>query len=179
MRQAVFLDRDGVSNDAIVKDGKPFPPNGLGELRVSDGVLDACEALAEAGFLLVVVTNQPDVSRGATSKAAVEELHDYLKGAIGLEYFYTCFHDDADDCPCRKPQPGLLLTAAQDLNIDLASSFMVGDRWRDIEAGNTAGCRSIFVDHSYSEKQPQNYYSKVSSLLEAVHIILGATHERN
>jgi D-glycero-D-manno-heptose 1,7-bisphosphate phosphatase len=154
-----------VLNDAIVREGKPYPPTDLGDFRISDGVAEACGLLKKSGFELVVVTNQPDVSRGKTTISRVEEFHEQIRLNLGIQHFYTCYHDDADECPCRKP--------SRNLGIDLEQSYLVGDRWRDIDAGNSAGCKSIFVDHSFLEKQPKNYYSKVSSLLEAVPIILG------
>ena len=160
-------------NDVIVREGKPYPPSSLHEFRISDGVAEACGLLKRSGFELVVVTNQPDVSRGKTTIQRVEEFHEQIRLNLGIEHFYTCFHDDLDMCGCRKPQPGLILEASRDLGIDVKKSYLVGDRWRDIVAGNSAGCKSIFVDHSFLEKQPQNYYSKVSSLLDAVPLILG------
>lgn len=174
MKRAVFLDRDGVLNDAIVKDGKPHPPDSIEQFKISEGAKEACLLLRDAGFELVVVTNQPDVSRGKTTIEQVNEFHDHLRDHIGITHFYSCFHDDQDACFCRKPAPGLILNSAQELDIYIQKSFLVGDRWRDIEAGNKAGCRSIFIDHSFAEKQPKDYFSKVSSLFDAVPIILGA-----
>lgn len=173
MKKAVFLDRDGVINNAIVREGKPQPPSNLGEFKLCEGVEDACQLLSKAGFELVVVTNQPDVSRGKTTKEVVESFHRVIKSELPIEYFYICFHDDLDNCLCRKPKPGLILEAASNLGIELSVSFLVGDRWKDIEAGRAAGCKTIFVDHSYLEKKPKNANSIVNSLLEATHIILG------
>ena len=173
MNRAIFLDRDGVLNDALVLEGKPYPPSSLEEFRIAEGVVAACEALRGSGFALVVVTNQPDVARGKTTNAQVEEFHEVIQSKLGIQHFYTCFHDDSDACFCRKPSPGLILQAANSLNLDIGSSYMIGDRWRDIEAGNEAGCKTIFIDHAYDEKQPQDYYLKVGSLLEASSFILG------
>jgi D-glycero-D-manno-heptose 1,7-bisphosphate phosphatase len=155
MKRAVFLDRDGVLNAAVVRDGKPYPPANAAAMEVLPGVPDALMSLRAAGYLLVVVTNQPDVARGKQTRAEVEAIHDKLRAAMPLDAIYTCWHDDADHCSCRKPKPGLLVTAATDLGIDLTRSFMVGDRWRDIEAGEAAGCRPIFVDRDYRERRPE------------------------
>lgn len=173
MTKAVFLDRDGVLNDAIVRDGKPYPPNKLDEFKIAKGAEEACRLLLDAGFELVVVTNQPDISRGITSKQMVESFHAVIASKLSIKHIYTCFHDDADVCICRKPKPGLILDAASKLGLQLAESFLVGDRWKDIEAGKAAGCKTIFVDHAYSEKKPENPYSRVSSLLEGARIIIG------
>lgn len=174
MKRAVFLDRDGVLNDAVVKNGRPHPPSSMEQFKITVGVKEACGLLKNAGFELIVVTNQPDVTRGKSTVEQVEEFHEYLRKNLEITHFYTCYHDDQDECLCRKPRPGLILNSSQELGIDTQKSFMVGDRWRDIEAGNAAGCQSIFIDHSFDEKQPKNYFSRVTSLLEAVHVILGA-----
>lgn len=166
-RPAVFLDRDGVLNLSLVKDGKPYPPNQISEVEILDGVINGINLLREHGFKIVVITNQPDVARGVTSEQNVKKINDYLGNEIGIEHFYTCFHDDKDACECRKPKAGLLRLAAKELKLDLHSSFMVGDRWRDIEAGQAAGCSCYFIDYSYPEKRPSRPFSSVNSLHEA------------
>jgi D-glycero-D-manno-heptose 1,7-bisphosphate phosphatase len=172
MRAAVFLDRDGVINRAFTRDGTPHPPAGLAELELLPDVAGALQELKMHGYWLVVVTNQPDVARGTSSRELVEAMHAHLKLELGLDAVLTCFHDDADRCDCRKPSPGLLLRAAQELGIDLESSFMVGDRWRDVEAGRRAGCRTFFIDRGYAEKPPESCDYRVASLAEASRIIL-------
>ena len=172
MVQAVFLDRDGVLNSAVVRDGKPYPPETAEEVEVLPGVREAVERLMGAGFRLIVVTNQPDVARGTKSRAQIEEVHARLGRELGLNDFRTCFHDDKDACPCRKPAPGLLVSAAADLAINLSHSYMVGDRWRDVEAGQRAGCTSIFVDCEYRERYPAEPFIRVTSLAEAADWIL-------
>ena len=149
--RAVFLDRDGVINRALVHDGKPHPPRNIGELEVLPGVAEALERLHIAGFKLIVVTNQPDVTRGTQTRAAVEEINAVLQSRLPIDEFRVCYHDDADLCTCRKPQAGALLQSAQKYDIDLRASFMIGDRWRDIEAGRRAGCKTIFIDCHYVE----------------------------
>lgn len=172
MRQAVFLDRDGVLNGTIVRNGGPCPPSSVAELKILPGVVEACTSLHEAGFLTIVVTNQPDVAQGTQRREVVEAINQVLRRQLPLDDIRVCYHDDADRCPCRKPEPGLLLGAAQDWDIDLSASFMVGDRWKDIEAGRSAGCKTVFVDHGYTERQPDNTDHRVGSLVEAVGWIL-------
>ena len=174
--RAVFLDRDGVLNAAVVRDGRPYPPQRVDELVILPGVRAALDELRRAGFVLLVVTNQPDVARGAQTREVVEAIHARLRAELPLDAIYCCYHDDADACACRKPAPGLLLDGARAFGVDLAASFMVGDRWRDIEAGAAAGCRTVFVDHQYRERQPRAFDARVASLSEASAWILeGAT----
>ena len=173
-RRAVFLDRDGVLNRAFLHgDGKTHPPSGPEELELLAGVKEACAALSQAGFLLIVVTNQPDVARGTQRREVVEAIHRGLRDALPLDDVLACYHDDADHCPCRKPEPGLLLSAAQEWNIDLSASFMVGDRWTDIEAGRRARCRTVFVGNGYVEIGSHSSDHRTGSLVEAVDWILG------
>jgi len=174
--RAVFLDRDGVINAAVVRDGRPYPPAGPAQLEILPGVAAALRDLRAAGFELVVVTNQPDVRRGSQTRQAVDAIHDRLRSELPLDAIYCCFHDDEDHCACRKPAPGLLIDAARDRAIDLATSYMVGDRWRDIDAGAAAGCRTIFVDHGYRERQPSEFDARVASLPEAAAWILRGGH---
>jgi len=170
---AAFLDRDGVINRALVRAGRPFPPATLTELEILPGVPRALATLRAAGLRLIVVSNQPDVARGNTSKAAVDAINDTLMRALPLDAIRCCLHDSHDSCKCRKPRPGLLLQAAADFDLDLSASWMVGDRWRDIEAGRAAGCHTIFIDYGYKETQPEQVDHRVGSLPEAVPIILG------
>ena len=173
MRRAVFLDRDGVLNRAVVRDGKPYPPASVAEMEILPGVPSAMAALHDAGFMLIVVTNQPDVARGTTPRAVVESINERLSSELPIDEFRTCYHDSSDNCDCRKPRPGAMIAAAARHGIDLAGSYMVGDRWRDMEAGQRAGCRTIFVDYGYAERQPESIHHRVRSLEEAARIILG------
>jgi D-glycero-D-manno-heptose 1,7-bisphosphate phosphatase len=173
LKRAVFLDRDGVINRAIVRDGRPYPPANLATLEVLPGVPNAMHSLKDAGWLLIVVTNQPDVARGTVAFEDVEAINNHLMQCLPIDEFRTCYHDSNYGCNCRKPLPGALLAAADAHAIDLASSFMVGDRWRDTEAGERAGCKTIFLDYGYNEKQPEKFNYRVRSLAEAVKIILG------
>lgn len=171
-RPAVFLDRDGVINRAQVRDGVPHPPASVQDLEILPGVAEALNALKARGYALVIVTNQPDVARGSATRQAVQDIHDRIRRELCVDAILTCFHDDSDDCDCRKPRPGLLLRAARDFDLDVAASFMVGDRWRDLEAGARAGCRTFYVDAGYEERTPVSYDYRVRSLSEAAEIVL-------
>jgi len=173
MQRAVFLDRDGVINRVTLRDGNPYPPSSVAALEILPGVAEALERLKNAGFMLIVVSNQPDVARGTTTREAVEAIHARLANTLPIDRFMVCYHDTADDCSCRKPRPGMLLTSATDLEIDLTKSYMVGDRWRDIAAGKQAGCKTFFVDSGYAEQCPRDYDFRVASLAEAAFVILG------
>ena len=179
MRRAVFLDRDGVLNRAVLRDGKPHPPSTLAELRVLPGVRDACRRLRESGFALILITNQPDIARGAVSAGQVEQINGLLRRYLNLDDVRMCPHDDDARCACRKPRPGLLLEAARWWNIDLGSSYIVGDRWRDVEAGHRAGCQAVFVDHGYRERRPDGPYMRVRSLREAAQWIMQPAQGEN
>jgi len=171
-RRAVFLDRDGVLNRAVVRGGKPYPPANLDELEILPGVTDGIKLLKAAGFVLIVVSNQPDVARGTTHRESVEAINTYLEECLPIDRFIMCYHDSGDNCDCRKPRPGMLLTGGRELGVDLGASFMVGDRWRDVEAGASAGCKTFFIDYGYDEKQPLAFDFRVSSLQEAAAIII-------
>jgi len=174
MRKAVFLDRDGVLNRAAVRDGRPYPPASLAELELLPGVTGACQALREAGYLLVMITNQPDIGRGTQTREAVDEMNAWLKRELHLDDVRVCPHDDRDRCGCRKPEPGMLTGAARDWDVDLARSFLIGDRWRDVEAGRRAGVRTVFVDYKYQEKQAPAPDRTVQNLAEAADWIVSA-----
>jgi D-glycero-D-manno-heptose 1,7-bisphosphate phosphatase len=152
MPRAVFLDRDGVLNEPVVREGKPYPPATAGELRIVEGAADALARLRAHGFLLIVVTNQPDIARGTTTRAAVDAIHARLAVELPLDEIAVCPHDDRDRCRCRKPLPGLVTDSAGRHGIDLAASYLVGDRWRDIDAGAAAGCRTVLIDRGYRER---------------------------
>lgn len=171
MKRAVFLDRDGVINRAIVRNGRPYAPQTISELEVLPGVPEALARLRRAGFLNIVVTNQPDVGAGRQSRETVERMHERLLRELALDDIKTCYHTDADACACRKPKPGLLLQAAREYGIDLQASSVVGDRWRDVDAGHASGCRVYFVECGYLEKRPDPPFIAVKSLAEAASLI--------
>ncbi len=175
-RRAVFLDRDGVLNRAEVREGRPYPPT-VADAELLPFVGEACVALKQAGFLLIVVTNQPDIARGTLHPAASQAVDDWLREQLPIDDIRVCPHDDSDNCRCRKPRPGLLTDAARDWSVSLPMSTMVGDRWRDIEAGREAGCRTVFVDRHYAERRPQHSNLVVAELAEAVPWIVERCNE--
>ncbi|GAA3199044.1 transaldolase [Dactylosporangium siamense] len=171
LRPAVFLDRDGVLNDVQIRDGVPVPPPNVGEMRLLPGVVEACTRLHELGYVLVVVTNQPDIARGTQSRAEVDRMHAFLQERLPLDKIVVCPHDDADGCTCRKPRPGMIVETAQRLGLDLSRSFCVGDRWRDIEAAQRAGVTAIYVERNYGERKAVGADAVVPSLLDAIPFI--------
>jgi D-glycero-D-manno-heptose 1,7-bisphosphate phosphatase len=173
MVRAVFLDRDGVINRALVRNGKPYAPLLLKEVEILPNVSLALHNLKVYGFLLIVITNQPDVATGKTTKFHVNAINKFLKKSLPIDEFRICFHVQSDGCKCRKPSPGLLFDAANDHQIDLKNSFMIGDRWKDINAGASAGCKTFFINYSYQELAPASPDFVVSSLFEASNIIIG------
>lgn len=175
MKPAVFLDRDGVVNLAYTKSGKPNPPKDLNQLIILTGVEESVKKLTKFGFAIVVITNQPDISNGNSSYEMVNAIHKKITLLTGIQHFYVCPHIETDNCSCRKPKPGLLMEAAKELNLDLRKSYMIGDRWRDVGAGQSAGCKNFFIDYNYSEKKPVKPFITVSSLLQAAELILGET----
>ena len=174
LRRAVFLDRDGVINRALERDNKPYPPANLTEFEILPGVAAACAKLKQAGFLLVVATNQPDVGRGTLKQEIVETIHAGMCRQLPIDRVETCYHpgQGASECDCRKPKPGMLLRAAKALRVDLTQSWMVGDRWRDIDCGHAAGCRTIFIDRGYAEELRQKPHFLAGNLAQAADIIL-------
>jgi D-glycero-D-manno-heptose 1,7-bisphosphate phosphatase len=170
--RAIFLDRDGVLNRAIIREGKPYPPPRAEDVEVFSGLRELLQRLKDLGFILIVVTNQPDVARGTTSRQTVEDINSLVRRELpAIDRMIVCFHNNSDDCNCRKPRPGMLLAGAAEFDIDLTRSYMIGDRRNDMEAGFAAGSRAIFVDRAYSEPPPAYYDHRVSSTQEALTII--------
>lgn len=170
--RAVFLDRDGVINRVVLRDGRPHPPASVDALEILPGVGEAVDALRAAGYLIIVVTNQPDVATGLQRREVVEAMHERVRRALAVDDIKVCYHSDRDGCECRKPKAGMLREAAAEWAVDLAHSFMIGDRWRDVEAGRAAGCRTIFIRNGYDERQPEDYDLAVGSVVEASRAIL-------
>jgi D-glycero-D-manno-heptose 1,7-bisphosphate phosphatase len=168
--QAVFLDRDGVINRPIFRDGKPRTPKDFSEFAFMDGAHDVLRELRARGYLLVVCTNQPDVARGWQRREQVDEFHVHIERELPVARIYACFHDDADRCRCRKPKPGLLLQAQSELRIDPSQSWMVGDRQSDIDAGRAAGCRTVFMRHEYNPgpHDADHEIAQLSGLLDLI-----------
>lgn len=180
MRRAVFLDRDGVLIKPIIVNGRPHPPSNIKEVEILPGVKESLQRLHDAKYLLIVVTNQPDVARGVSKRVNVEKINAFIASKLQIDAIKTCYHDDSDACGCRKPKPGLLIEAANEYEINFSKSFMVGDRWRDIEAGSVVGCKTFFINYHYEEKQPEVSDFIVSSLSEVESIILKEfSYEKN
>jgi len=180
LRPAVFLDRDGTLNVPVVRDGLPHPPATAAEFKLFDGAAAACRALHAAGYVLVLVTNQPDVGRGTMTRAAVEDIHALLLESIPeIARIEVCYapgqgRPDPDDYR-RKPEPGMLVEASAALGLDLARSWMIGDRWRDIDCGLRAGVRTVFIDLGHAEKLHRQPHHTVRTFPEAAAIVLAAT----
>ena len=171
-QKAAFLDRDGVLNKAILRNGKPIPPRQLEEIELCDGTKEAIGILRSLQFEIIVITNQPDISRGNTTEEFVNTIHKVLSDALKINHFYVCAHDNSDHCECRKPLPGLIKRAGNDLRINMEQSILVGDRWSDIEAGQTIGCQCFYINNNYQEKKPKSPYFEVNSLLEVAKYLL-------
>lgn len=175
----MLLDRDGVLNRAFERAGVTHPPHTLGELEILPGVPAAVQRLRAAGFALVGVSNQPDIARGRQTHASVDAINATLVTQLGLLDVLVCAHDTGDDCACRKPRPGLLLAAAARFDLDLARSFMVGDRWSDVLAGQAAGCHSILIETPWSDAARCEPEARVGDLTAAAEYILAWTRASN
>lgn len=168
--KAIFLDADGVLNKAIIKNGKPAAPSSVAELEIPPEVKPSLDRLKAAGYLLICVTNKPEIERGLMTQEDINAIYDKIRYALPLDDVFICYSEWAD---CYKPKPGLLLDAAKKYDVDLVQSYMIGDRWRDVGAGQNAGCRTVWIDRGYAEKKPEppaDY--TVHSLSEATQWIL-------
>lgn len=172
LRRAVFLDRDGVINRCEVRGGKPYAPRNLSDFRLLPGVAAAVRDLKDAGLLVIAVTNQPDIGNGLIDVAVVQAMHDKLRRGVPLDEIMMCPHRQDAGCRCRKPKPGMLLEAARQRRIDLKKSFMVGDRWSDIVAGQAVGCYTVFIDRGYREMRSARADGYAASLAAAARLVL-------
>jgi D-glycero-D-manno-heptose 1,7-bisphosphate phosphatase len=176
VQRAVFLDRDGVLNRPVVRNGQPYPPSRVEDFELYDDVAEGCARLKAADFILVVITNQPDVGRGMQSRDAVEAMHVKMQSALpSLDCIEICYHAGeryGEPCDCRKPRPGMILQAAAELKIDLGASYVIGDRWRDIDCARAAGCRAIFIEHGYEESLREAPDFTVAKFGDAVNVLL-------
>ena len=169
--KAIFLDRDGVLNKAIVRNKKPYPPSNIEELEILPGVYEGIQLLRHSGFKLIVITNQPDVARGTMKVDSVNEINNYIIDQLKIDEIICCFHDDSANCECRKPKPGMILQAVKKLNIDLSISYLIGDRWRDIETAKNTKLTTILIDYGYNEKKV-NADFKCNNFEQAVNFVL-------
>jgi D-glycero-D-manno-heptose 1,7-bisphosphate phosphatase len=175
LRPAVFLDRDGVIVIPHFRDRKSYAPRRLEDFRLYPGAAASLQRLKRAGFLLAVVTNQPDVGNGVTPRSEVDAMHEIMTRELPVDAVRACLHAQGDDCACRKPKPGMILEVAAELGIDLARSFMVGDRKSDVDAGRAAGCATVFIDLDYAEPAPDAPDYVVRSIVEATDVIIEST----
>ncbi|MGK5094541.1 HAD-IIIA family hydrolase [Deltaproteobacteria bacterium TL4] len=171
-QKAVFLDRDGVLNESAVINGKAYAPRSLAEFYINPQAIEFIPLLKQAGFLLIVVSNQPDVGNGKTKQEIVESMNQQLQRTLSLDSIKMCYHSQRDECFCRKPKAGMLLEAASELDIDFQQSYMIGDRWSDVVAGNITGCYTLWLNLGYTEPITERPGMEVSSLKEAVEHIL-------
>lgn len=151
MLSAIFLDRDGIINVTNIINRKPVAIYNASQLVFVDGIVELVRYFCDLGFLIFCITNQPDISRGKLSEKNVLEINEKIMKELPIKKIYVCPHDDADKCECRKPKTGMLMEAKREYYIDMKSSWVIGDRWSDIECGKSAGCKTIFVDYGYSE----------------------------
>jgi D-glycero-D-manno-heptose 1,7-bisphosphate phosphatase len=187
LRPAAFLDRDGVLNDAVVHDGIVRSPRGADELVIAPDAATSLDRLRDAGLAIIVITNQPDIARGELAVSVLDAIHEELARVLPLDAIYCCSHDTNEGCACRKPAPGMLLTAARDHGLDLGRSWLVGDRWVDIAAGHAAGVRTVLIERPWSW-QPTSSGSvpiglepdvRVSSLADAASAIIADDDQKS
>lgn len=169
---AIFLDRDGIINEPIVKNKLPYSPNSLLDFVFCSDIFKFVTAMNQYGFKIFVVTNQPEVARGTVRKDVIESMHEMIRAELGIKEIEVCYHDNDDYCLCRKPKPGMIFSLAKTHKINLAQSFMIGDRWKDVAAGKAAGCKTIFFDRQYSEPKPSNPDYTITKMSEAGSIII-------
>lgn len=173
MSRAVFLDRDGVVNKIVIREGKICSPRTMAEFKWEDGIGDAVATLKDDGFRIIIVTNQPDIARLKMSPLILDAMTERIYQSLRVDSVFVCPHDDPDGCECRKPKPGMLLYAAQLLGFSCRDSFIVGDGWKDMAAGWAAGCRTILLDRPYNCNVACDF--RVASLSEGVRLILEVT----
>ena len=179
MHKAIFLDRDGTVSEEV---GYMYDA-GLYKLFPWTG--DAIRRINESGFKAVLITNQSGVGRGYFPESTVHQVHDILKTELAryaahLDAIYYCPHEPAADCECRKPKPGMLRQASRELDLDLANSYMIGDKYIDIETGHAAGAKTILLRTGYGTEQIAEHYASspvqpdliADDLLQAVEAIL-------
>lgn len=165
--KAVILDRDGVINETLLQNGKPIPPSNLDQVQIIAGVPEAIRLLKSHGYVVLCLTNQPDVSRGTTTRRTVDEINRHLQNALQIQEIFVCFHDDLDNCDCRKPRPGGIEYFISKYSLSRSSTYMIGDRWKDIEAGQAAGVQTVYISRDYAEKAPLDYTFSAPDLLTA------------
>ena len=170
-RIAVFLDRDGTLNKAYIEKGLPISPSTFDKLKLLPGVKRSIGKLKKLNFLCILITNQPNVSRGKIKKEIVKKMNNFIKKEIKLDDIFVCYHDDKHNCSCRKPKAGLIIKASKKWGIDAKKSYMIGDRWKDIYAGKKVGCKTIFINNNYKNDKRVKADLSFNSLSKAVNKI--------
>lgn len=169
--KAIFFDRDGVINRVVFREGKPSSPWRFEEFEIFSDIKEILEHFKSLNFLNIIFTNQPDITRNNLNIQELEKIHKFLMENLPIDRIEVCPHDDKDNCFCRKPKPGLILQAAQKLNIELSKSYVIGDNWKDIKAGKAAGCKTFLIRSEYNKDYKEDYDFEISNLKEAVEII--------
>jgi D-glycero-D-manno-heptose 1,7-bisphosphate phosphatase len=175
MNKAIFLDRDGIINKAIIKDDKAYSPRRFSEFEFNTRIAEQVEKIKSAGYFVIVVTNQPDITRGKMDIAELNKMTETIHSKLLVDEILICRHDDSDNCICRKPKPGMLFDAAKRYNIDLTASFLIGDGWRDMEAAKNAGCKGILIDAYYNNGV--DCFKRVKDMNKAIDVILNNREE--
>ena len=175
LKPAVFLDRDGVVNEVVFRDGQPASPRTLEESILGEEIEEAVKRLKAAAFYVFVITNQPDIARKKLEAIVLEQMSETIRQSLPIDDILVCPHDNSDNCTCRKPLSGMLISLATRWQIDLCRSFMVGDSWKDMAAGKGAGCQTILIERHYNTGTESDF--KVASLLAATDIILNLTNQ--
>ena len=164
MKRAAFFDRDGTLNHLVWRNGKFSPPFFKAELEIVPIAYKVISELRDLDFIPVIFTNQPDIARNKVTLESVNIINREISTILGIKNIYTCIHDDADNCSCRKPLPGMLLSAANDLNIELSESIVIGDSWRDVEAGQAVDCRCFLIENPQNIRLPNHPFEMIKSL---------------
>ena len=176
MKAAVFLDRDGVLLRPKIINEKAYAIRKIKDFKLLPGVTKSIKKIRRYGFLVFVVTNQPDIRNNLVTENLVNRIHKKIKTKLKIDDFAICPHRQNEGCYCRKPNPGMILNLAKKYRINLKKSFMIGDRESDIKAGERANCRTIFINNNYNERKPKNQEATFDSLMLAVdYIILSVT----
>ena len=162
--KAFFFDRDGILNKSILKKNKPYSPRNLRELRLNLELVEFIKKLKKKNFKIIVITNQPDIKSGKLNKYTLKVINLIIKKKFCIDDIFICIHGKNENCHCRKPKPGMIIKASEKWNINLKKSFFVGDRWKDMQAGEIMGCKTIFIDYDYNETQPKSYSYKFKTI---------------
>lgn len=166
-KKALFLDRDGVLNAAIIRKGKPFAPKKISEIKLYNNIQNILKILKKV-FYIIVISNQPDVGNGIIKKKKSLKINSIICKKNFIDKYYLCFHTEKEKCKCRKPEIKSIIMAKKKYKLDLSKSFFIGDRKKDIDAGNKSGCTTIFIDRKYREEKPKIFKYKCRSTKEAL-----------